>query len=95
MKGKFSNTGHYHGTITKGGVVYTIDLTLNISGTGAEVITGTVQGGSIDATVSADLAVYNKHNPAPQAGNYNTMICWPRVMGTRTIRSASGSATSG
>lgn len=74
VKGRFSNTGLYHGTVKKGGVIYTIDLTLNVSGIGAPVITGTVQGGAINATVNAALAVYNKHNHAPQAGNYHLMI---------------------
>lgn len=75
VKGQFSNTGQYHGTVTKKGVTYIVDLTLNVDGTGAQVISGTIQGGTIDSAVTADLAGYNKKtNPAPQKGSYNMLI---------------------
>lgn len=75
LKGKFSNTGRYTRTVTVGGVPYVIDLTLNVSGTGTQQITGTVQGGNVDVTIQAERVVFDRRiNPAPQAGTYNVII---------------------
>jgi hypothetical protein len=75
LKGKFSNTGRYTKTVTVAKVPYTIDLTLNVSGTGAEQITGTVTGGNVNVSIVARRATFDRlKNPAPQAGTYNVII---------------------
>lgn len=75
LKGKFSNTGRYTKTMKVGGVEYLVDLTLNVTGSGAQQITGTVKGGAVDAAVTSARATFDKlKNPAPQAGVYNVII---------------------
>ena len=80
LKGKFSNTGRYTKTVTVAKVPYTIDLTLNVTGTGTEQITGTVTGGNVNVSIVAKRATFDRlKNPAPQAGTYNVII--PPAMG--------------
>ncbi len=75
LKGKFSNTGRFTKTITVRGTEYTVDLTLNVSGTGTEQITGTIRGGNIDVVIGAGRVVFDRvKNPAPQAGVYNVIL---------------------
>jgi hypothetical protein len=75
LKGKFSNSGRYTRVLKFGSVAYNIDLTLNVSGTGAQQISGTVTGGNVNVTINSDRAVFNRvTNPAPQAGIYNVII---------------------
>lgn len=75
LKGKFSNDGRSTQTVRFRRVDYTIDLTLNVSGTGAGQITGTVKGGNVDVVIGAGRAIYDRRtNPAPQAGTYNVII---------------------
>jgi hypothetical protein len=75
LKGKFSNTGRFTRTIKVNGVGYAVDLTLNVSGSGAQRITGTAIGGAVNVTISSDRGVFNSlNNRAPQAGTYNVII---------------------
>lgn len=75
LKGKFSNSGLYTQTVMVAKVPYTINLTLNVTGSGAEQITGTVTGGNVNVSIVARRATFDRvKNPAPQAGTYNVII---------------------
>ncbi|MEQ1862525.1 MAG: hypothetical protein ABMA13_21610 [Chthoniobacteraceae bacterium] len=75
LKGQFSNTGRFAKQIRVRRVDYTVDLTLNVTGTGARQITGTVTGGNVNVTIVASLSPFDKNaNPALQAGTYNVII---------------------
>jgi hypothetical protein len=76
LKGAFSNTGQYSGTVVKNGVTYQVTLALNIGATGEREITGTIVGGDVNATVDANLSGFSKKNPAPAelVGTFNVLL---------------------
>jgi len=75
LKGKFSNTGRFTRTVKVGTKTYTIDLTLNVTGTGTQQVTGTVVGDNINVAIDALRSSFDKiTNPAPQAGTYNVIL---------------------
>jgi hypothetical protein len=77
IKGRFSTDGHFLRQILVDGIVYTVDLTLNFTDTGARTITGTINGGSTSVTVTADLSPFNKvTHPVPSEliGTFNFLL---------------------
>lgn len=77
IKGRFSTDGHFIRQIVVGGIVYTIDLTLNVTGAGARTITGTIVSGNTSVTLTADLSPFQKKaNPAPAelVGTFNFLL---------------------
>jgi hypothetical protein len=77
MKGQFSRTGHFTGPILVGGVVYTVDLTLNVTGAGSRTITGTVVNGNASFGLAAELSPFQKKShpvPAPLVGSFNFLL---------------------
>jgi len=77
IKGRFSPDGHFTRQFVVGGVSYAIDLTLNVTGTGARTITGTIVRGNMSATLTADLSPFQKKtNPVPAelVGTFNFLL---------------------
>ncbi len=77
VKGVFTNAGEFDTAVFVGDAVYAIHLRLNVSGTGQRQITGSIQGGGVDAAILADLSTYSrKLNPVPLAivGSYNVLL---------------------
>jgi hypothetical protein len=77
VKGQFSNSGRFQTVVVVADKVYVVSIALNVSGTGQRQITGTIKGGTIDASILADLSTYSKRlNPVlpPVAGTYNVLL---------------------
>jgi hypothetical protein len=77
VKGRFTSSGDFRAVVTAGNAAYGVELHLDLSAGGQRQITGTIKGGGIDATVTADLSTYSrKLNPVPPAlvGDYNMLL---------------------
>ncbi len=75
VKGTLSNGLKFSGTFTVARVPYAVTLMLSSLPDGTKRLTGTVKGGAIDSTISADLATFVKNtHPSPQVGTYNVLL---------------------
>jgi uncharacterized repeat protein (TIGR02543 family) len=73
FSGKFTGDGDYSTTITRAGISYQIVLHLDVADS-SDQLTGTISDGSVTATISSDLWIWNSRtNPAP-AGRYTVLI---------------------
>ncbi len=82
VKGKFLGSGQWTGVVTKKGVTYRVTLNAPILPTVAQTITGTIVGGTLNATVLADLSPWRKktHEAGAYVGIYNVLL--PATAGT-------------
>ncbi|MGP8198612.1 MAG: fibronectin type III domain-containing protein [Limisphaerales bacterium] len=72
LSGAFSVTGAASKSIPRRGLTpVTVDLQLGLTN---GPLTGTISDGAWTADLVADVAVYSKTNPAPQAGKYTLLI---------------------
>jgi len=73
VSGKFTGDGDYSTTINRAGISYQIILHLDVS-QNSDQMTGTINDGSVTATISSDRWTWNgRTNPAP-AGRYTVLI---------------------
>lgn len=75
LKGKFTGLGFFGQAISKSGEAFVVQLSLNVTGDASRVITGTLTGPGITATIGGDLGVFHAKNfPAPDAGTYTALL---------------------
>lgn len=73
VSGKFTGDGNFATTLNRGGTIYQITLQLHVNDS-SDQVTGTIDDGSVIATISSDRATWNaRSNPAP-AGRYTALI---------------------
>jgi Divergent InlB B-repeat domain len=83
IKGKVLGSGFWTGTVTKKGTAYTVTFQLNVGASGDRQLVGTITGGGLDSSVTADLKDWRKPNvrkndPGKTAdaysGTYNVLL---------------------
>jgi hypothetical protein len=76
VKGKFLGSGHWTGIVTKKGQTYAVTLDVTITAGSAQAITGTVSGGGVSSSITADLTAWKKKLVESTAyeGAYNVVL---------------------